>query len=171
MNGIQHIGAFYSRGPHFRRLLRHLRARFPGARISAVVPPSYPGGHIAGLADEVLVTARSDRAARAFFSVLRQVRAANFDLFVTMFDSPRLRVLSQLSAARYRCCFTPDGRFFTLGLPLPGTVPGPGKGVGGSSLIRIAARSLYASLRGRLRYRYLHYIVHHRPVDKGSNRT
>ena len=36
------IAVFYSLGPHFQRTLERLRADFPAAEITAMVPPGFP---------------------------------------------------------------------------------------------------------------------------------
>ena len=38
----QRIGAFYSDGPHFQRMLRALREAYPDGTITAIIPPDYP---------------------------------------------------------------------------------------------------------------------------------
>jgi len=113
----QHIVAFYSRGPHYMRLLRHLRAVHPGARITAMIPPSFPGETIAGLADEVWTTPAPPHGLRnpgALAGLIRQIRAVHCARFVVMFDSPRLRMVALLSGARERWCFGPDGRYAVI---------------------------------------------------------
>lgn len=147
-------------------MLRQLRAKHPEARITALVPSGYPREHIADLADDVVSTMRGDRMASAFWSVVKQIRAGNYDLFVTMFDSPRLRVLSLWSGASQRYCFTPDGRYLPMG---GATLHGAQRGqenAGGRSLFGILLATLWANVRGRLLYAYIRHVVYHRPVEK-----
>jgi ADP-heptose:LPS heptosyltransferase len=167
MRPIQHIGVFYSRGPHFRRALKHVRGAYPEASITALVPPAYPAESIAGLANKVVVTVRAERTLSTFLSIIGQIRSNRYDLLVTMFDSPRLRVLSHLSRARFRYCFTPDGRYFAQGDPIPSESPDKDKlRTVNRSLIRSLVTSLKAQLFGWILYHYIRYIVRHRPVDK-----
>ena len=48
------ICAFYSRGPHYVRLLRCLRENYPDATLVAAIPTSFPYHAIEGLVDETL---------------------------------------------------------------------------------------------------------------------
>jgi hypothetical protein len=110
----QHIVAFYSRGPHYARLLRHLRETHPGARITALIPPVFPADTLAGLADAVLITPAPPHGLRnpnALIALIRQIRATNCTRFVVMFDSARLRLVAMASGAPERWCFGPDGGY------------------------------------------------------------
>lgn len=153
MSVPENICAFYSRGPHFLRMLKQLRAQYPEARITAVVPPTFPAEAALGIANQVIKTQhaqwslRQHRALRKLVGVLREGR---YDLFATMFDSPKLRVLAALSGARARVCFTIDGRQIPLKLAVF------------SQLLDALARNI----KGRLLYAYLHYVVYARPVQK-----
>lgn len=153
MSAPENICAFYSRGPHFLRMLKQLRAAHPEARITAVVPPTFPAEAALGLANQVIKTQhaqwslRQHRALRKLVGVLREGR---YDLFATMFDSPKLRLLAALSGARARVCFTIDGRQIPLRLAVLG------------QLVDALARNI----KGRLLYAYLHYVVYARPVQK-----
>lgn len=150
MSEIRRIAAFYSRGPHFRKLLKYLRGQYPGAHISAIIPQNYPMDVVKPLADEIMLTEHSARSLGALLSVRRQVQAGRFDLFVTMFDSPRLRILSHMTGVPNRYCFSPDGRYFKQD----------------SSVIVSMLSTAWGYLRGRGLYVYLRYVVHHRPVWK-----
>ena len=114
MNDQQHIVAFYSRGPHYARLLRHLRKAHPNARITAMVPPGFPAETLAELADAVLVTPAPPHGLRnptTLIALIQQVRATNCARFVVMFDSTRLRLVAMASSAPERWCFGPDGSY------------------------------------------------------------
>lgn len=153
MTAPQNICAFYSRGPHFLRMLKQLRAAYPEARITAVVPPTFPAEAALGLANQVIKTQhaqwslRQHKALRKLVAVLREGR---YDLFAVMFDSPKLRLLAVLSGARARVCYTVDGRQLPLKLAVLGQL----------------ADALARNIRGRLLYAYLHYVVYARPVQK-----
>ncbi|MFP4499431.1 MAG: glycosyltransferase family 9 protein [Candidatus Hydrogenedentota bacterium] len=151
MNKPERVCAFYSHGPHFRRLLRDLRNRYPEARLTALVPPGYPEAHIAGLADEIARTEQTNYSARDWKGIrrlLKQIRAGNCDVFVVMFDSPRLRILSALTRAPRRYCYTADGRYFRARL----------------SLLAALGSTLYRRIRGHLTYACIRWVVYHRPV-------
>lgn len=156
MNGVERICAFYSRGPHFERLLAELRKRYPGAHLTAMIPPGYPPEAVEGLADECLTTghaAHSLRQPAAVWSVLQLIRNGHYDVFVVMFPSAKLGLLARLTGIPRRFCQTPDGRF----LPLR------------STLLRTSVRTVYRAIRGRLLYAYIHYVVHHCPVKNPTN--
>ena len=114
MSAQQHIVAFYSRGPHFARLLRHLRRVHPDARLSAMIPPGFPADTLTDLADAVLVTPAPPHGLRnpgALSALVRQIRATHCTRFVVMFDSARLRLVAMASGAPERWCFGPDGGY------------------------------------------------------------
>ncbi len=113
----QHIVAFYSRGPHYVRLLRHLRSVHPNARITAMIPPAFPGDTLVGLADAVVATPPPPHGARspgALMALIRQIRSRGCTRFVVMFDSPRLRLVAMASGAPERWCFGPDGSYAAI---------------------------------------------------------
>jgi ADP-heptose:LPS heptosyltransferase len=113
----QHIVAFYSRGPHFARLLRHLRRVHPDARLSAMIPPGFPADTLTDLADAVLVTPAPPHGLRnpgALSALVRQIRATHCTRFVVMFDSARLRLVAMASGAPERWCFGPDGSYTAI---------------------------------------------------------
>lgn len=153
MSKTLRIGALYSRGPHFPRTLQQIRRVHPDAHITAIVPPEYPRDTLEGLADAVVATARNVRSGanwKTALAVLRQIRAGQYDQFVVMFDSLKLRLLAAGSGAASRCCHTVDGRVIPLSRnPLP-------------ALLRAFARSV----RGHIAYAYIRWVVYHRPVEK-----
>ena len=153
MAEVKHICAFYSYGAHYVRLLKRLRTEHPNAQLTALVPKGYPVETVAQWADETKETEQAEYGlgnAGALVRLLKSVRAERYDLFAVMFESPKLRLLAALAGARGRYCLTPDGRFVPLKLTGPALV----------------LRFLYNNLRGRLRYAYIHYVVHHKPVKR-----
>ena len=147
------ICALYSHGPHYRRLLRFLHQRYADAHITALVPPDYPAEHVADDADAVLQADTPRRDLRGLGHLLRQIRRGKFDVFVVMFDSPRLRILSALTGVPRRYCYSVDGRYERVRL----------------SLLRAAADAVYRNVRGRLTYAYVHWVVYHRPVKRNDD--
>ncbi len=149
------IGALYSRGPHFPRVLQKLREQHPGAQITAIIPPEYPRDALEGLADAVVVTGQNAQMGghwKTAFAVLAQIRAGKYDHFVVMFDSLKLRLLAAGSGAASRFCHSVDGRIIPLSRnPLP-------------ALLRACARSV----RGHIVYAYIRWVVYHRPVEKSQ---
>ncbi len=146
------ICAFYSRGPHFMRLLAFLRERHPRAHITALVPPGYPKELLREHANAIMETAKTRYAARDIAGIralLRQIRAGRFHEFVVMFDSPRLRLLAALTRAPLRSCFTIDGRYLPLRL----------------SPLRVLASTIYRASRGRLTYAWVCLNVRLRRVE------
>lgn len=112
----ERICAFYSRGPHFVRMLRCLRENYPHAVLVAAIPSSFPLDVIAGLTDETIRLPNGDETPRSRrdWATLRRIRKARCTQIVVMFDSPRLALLSLLSGAPKRRCFTVDGRFYRI---------------------------------------------------------
>lgn len=153
MKSPENICAFYSRGPHFLRMLKFLRTLHPHARITAVVPPSFPAEAALGVANQVIKTQHAQwslRQHRALRKLVRVLREGRYDLFVTMFDSPKLRLLAAMSGARIREAYTIDGRYLPLRLALG----------------RQVAAAISRNVRGRILYAYLYYQVHYRRVQK-----
>jgi hypothetical protein len=114
---IERICAYYSRGPHFVRNLKTLRQAHPDAHLTAIVPPDYPVESLGDRADTVEplgLPADGRRDTRAVLRLARHLRAGRHDLFVVMFDSPKLRLLASLSGARRAECLTIDGRRFPV---------------------------------------------------------
>jgi ADP-heptose:LPS heptosyltransferase len=147
MSDIRRVCAYYSRGPHFTRNLKTLRDMYPGAEITALVPPGYPRKPLAGLAEHIESTRQTQYGARdlkAFFGLIRQIRKARYDCFVVMFDSPKLRLLGTLSGAKERYCLTIDGRYLALRLALLSQVIG----------------TVVRHVHGRLTYLRLWLVVH-----------
>lgn len=147
MNKDFHIGIFYSYGPHFIRTVRSLRADSPEARITAFVPAEFPAGLLGGL-DVVLAPILGNPAERrspgVLLSIVRAIRRQRLDVFVVLFDSPRLRLLAALSGARERQCCLVDGRTLPVRVTIAGNV----------------FRTLGGRLRGQFRYARIWLSVH-----------
>jgi hypothetical protein len=151
MDNAQTICALYSRGPHFSRVLNHLRKTAPQARIIALVPATYPDDYLEGLADEV-VTLQATSGVAGLKEVRRKVKAGGADALVVMFDSPRLRLLARLCPVRQRWCYTIDGRFFPVRL----------------ALFRQVLQAIVRRIRGYLLYRRIRKTVYKKPVEPGK---
>ncbi len=140
------IGALYSRGPHFGRMLAYLRKQWPDAEITALAPPGYLRGSTEKLADEFVEIGQSRygfRDVAALRELVRQIRGARFDVFVTMFASTKLRLLASRSNAAERFVFTPDGRLLPLRL----------------ALVRRFLGGLGRRVRGQVTYAWIYCVV------------
>lgn len=150
MKNAAKVGVFYSRGPHFVKALKFLRAAFPDARLTAIVPPGFPGNSLENCCDEILEAGGT----RGLMALLRAIRAAGFDEFVILFPSLKQRLLAQFSGASERYCYSVNGDFQQVRL----------------ALISSLAGAVYRTIRGRLTYAYIYYVVHHRPVHGASDK-
>jgi len=112
----ERICAFYSKGPHFVRMLKRLRDEYPGETLIAAIPTSYPFNIIEPLIDETIRLPEQDEIAgvRRWWAVIRRLRRARCSHFVVMFDSPRLNLLARASNTGRRWCFSVDGRMHAL---------------------------------------------------------
>lgn len=111
------ICAFYSHGPHFRKVLQGLRKSYPKSHITALLPPGYPSAVIRELVDTYEFTQYKQYRATQFGALLnlrKQIRKNKPDVFIVMFDSNRLRLLGSLSGVRERYCITPRGHWKQL---------------------------------------------------------
>ena len=113
----ERICAFYSKGPHFVRMLKHLREAYPGETLIAAIPASFPFTTIEPLVDETIRLPEPVGQPG-----LRRARCSHM---VVMFDSPRLNLLARFSGAGCRWCFTVDGRLHALAHALPGLLLSP----------------------------------------------
>jgi len=147
MNAGKRICAYYSTGPHFRRMLERLRQDSPDAVIAAWIPPGLPLSDAErSLTDEVVVTELahySPRNVRACARLVKQIRAKRFDVFSVMFQSPQLSVLAALSGARECVYITPRGQRIVIS----------------RSVARVAATWLTENVRGRMRYAWIWLAV------------
>ena len=146
------VCAFFSSGPHYRKVLQGLRARYPDAEVHAVVPPRYPEEAAAALATTVHRTEHDHYGPgdpAALWQLLRWLRGQRFDVFVVMFQSPKLVALARLSGAPERYCHTLDGRYAALRMPL----------------FKQCLSLLSRRAEGRRTYARIHRIVRTRPVE------
>jgi uncharacterized protein YbaR (Trm112 family) len=141
------ICVFYSKGRTYLDVLQCVRKQYPDARLYAIIPPGYPvSAEERSLVDNAIQTDRPRytlRDLRPLISLIRQIRAAHFDAFVVMFDSPRLRIFSALSGAQQRLFCRMDGQLVPLQDSIPDTL----------------ADTLVRSIRGRLTYACIWLIV------------
>jgi DNA-binding transcriptional LysR family regulator len=149
MTDIRRIGAFYSRGPHFGRVLARLREEYPEADITAHVPEGFPEAPVREHGARILYCGGAPPL-RALPSLIRSLRAQRYDLFVVIFDSPKLRLLAAASGAKQRCCHTVDGRIFPLR----------------TAFSRMLAGGIWRRLCGAIVYARIWCVVHFRPVKK-----
>ena len=150
------MAVFYSAGAHFTRALETLRAQEPGAHITAIVPRGHPAADAArGLVDRVEITecpAYSPRDWAACFRLVRGIRAARYDGFAVLYDSPQLRMLAALSGARARAWLTASGERFPL--------------AGGVTAVSFSLA--FCRLRGLLAYAGMWLAVRCLPVRGGK---
>lgn len=141
------ICAYFSVGRNYLKVLRAIRAEEPNARLCAMVPAGYPVSEAeASVADEIIETQLARYSAwnvPACLRLVRQLRAGRYDVFVVMFDSTELQVLSSLAGARRRSYCTMDGRLVPLTAPIP----------------RVLAGAVARTVRGRLAYALLWLAV------------
>jgi hypothetical protein len=142
------VGALYSKGPHYLRMLAHLRSRYPKAELIALVPEGYPEEVLAGRCDRIITTPPS-RGPGALFPLLRILRAERLDIFCVMFHSARLQVVSALSGARETMCYTAGGQYFRVRYDLAPQL----------------SHWVYRQIRGRLLYARIWWEVRTTKVD------
>jgi hypothetical protein len=120
-----------------------------------MVPPGYPRAALAGTGADIIETecgAYGLRNLPALLRLVRSLRAARYDQFVVMFDSPKLRLLAGLSGARECRCHTVDGRVLPVRM----------------APLRTLLDTLARNLRGRIAYAYIRWVVYHRPVKENA---
>ena len=147
MSKEHHIGLFYSYGPHFMKTARALRRECPEARITAFLPKEFPIDLLSGLdivMAQILPNPGTHRSLSSLISIVRAIRARRLDLFVVLFDSPRLRLLSVLSGAAERQCRLVDGRTIPVRFTLAGSM----------------ADTAFRRIRGNMRYARIWIEVH-----------
>lgn len=148
------IAVFLSKGRNYGEVLRDVRHNYPQARIDAVIPKAYPlSEEEQTLADAILETEQaqySPRAIRPLCRLIRRLRAPHYDLFVILFDSPKLRLLARLSRARNCACHQPSRRLAPMQ----------------PRITSIFADILFRNVRGRLVYGMIWAAVHLLPVKR-----
>ena len=111
MNQSERVCVFFSVGSDFAKVVKIIRARNPGAHITAMTPPDFPTDGIP--ADEVIRMEvdryRPWQVARVR-RLARQLRAGRYDRFVVLFPSTKLKILASLSGAPQCECWGADGR-------------------------------------------------------------
>lgn len=153
MTNIKNICVFYSHGPHFGRTLKKVRKDYPQAQITAMVPPEFPAEALEGLANRMVHTKDASYSIKEpgkVMALIKQIRRGNYDLFVTLFESPKLRILASRSGACERYCSSVDGRFF----PLRGL------------LLNHILLQCWRNIKGRIRYRYICWVIRTQPIQK-----
>jgi len=147
MNHRPNVCVYYSEGPNFGARLRAVRKRFPNARVCAMAPPARSlTDEEQDLVDEVICTAHdhySPLHLQACWSLVRRIRRARFDVFVVMFDSLQLNLLTGLSRARRAECWDSEGRIFQLPHSLP------------AAILRVASRPVL----GRTKWAWIQTIT------------
>lgn len=150
MTDIKRIGVFYSRGPHFVRVLGRIRGEYPDAEIDAYVPEGFPETPVLEQGARCVPCAGGNTPG-VLPRLIRSFRAARYDLFVVMFDSPKLQLLAAASGARQRLCHTVDGRVIPVRL----------------ALTQMLGGGLWRRLCGVIAYARIWYTVRCKPVNKG----
>jgi hypothetical protein len=147
MSAGPRICVFYSKGRTYVDVLRCVAKAFPNAQLVAVIPAGYPlSPEETSLSAEVVMTESTRYSARqpgALLRLVRQLRAARYDTFVILFDSPRLRIFSALSRAKERLHCRMDGQLVPVTASIPGT------------MLDVAWRNV----KGRIVYRWIWLVV------------
>jgi len=104
MSANERIGLYYSPGPHFGAVLGALREHWPEAHLVALVPKDFPDDETLHSADAVLrivpEQARLTRP-RRLLGLAQALRQQQFDRFIVLFPSGRLRLLAGVSGAAH----------------------------------------------------------------------
>ncbi len=111
------IGLLYSFAPHFKQAAAALREQYPEAHITALVPPDFPEAAVCGVVDRQETCAPAPGGKRGLGEALRLarvIRTARFDVFVVLFDSPRLQALAAISGATRRFWYGLDAALHPL---------------------------------------------------------
>lgn len=116
----ERICAFYSKGPHYVRMLKRLRAEYPGETLIAAIPTGFPFSVIEPLVDETIRMPEAGEGTpiRRAVGTLLRLRRARCTHIVVMFDSPRLNLLARLSGTGRGWLYSVDGRLCALERPL-----------------------------------------------------
>jgi len=159
MNTTPRICAFLSKGRNFVDVLKDIRSAYPKTPIDAVIPLDYPlSDEERALVDRIVETKKAHyslRDAGPLFRLVRQLRAEHYNLFVIMFDSPKLRLLARLSNAKACTFHRLDHRM----LPIYPSIP------------RIVADMAFRNVWGRVAYAYIWLVVHLLRTNKTQERA
>jgi ADP-heptose:LPS heptosyltransferase len=134
-------------------MLNHLRQAHPGARLIALVPPGYPVDVLQDRCDEVQTTPQATyglASPGALIKLIASIRNERYAVFVVMFHSPKLRVVSALSGAPQRMCYTADNRYFPVSLNFA------------TGISTWVARNI----QGRITYARIWWIVNRQKIGK-----
>ena len=119
----ERVCVFYSVGQEYDSILRSIRSQFPNAELTALVPSAYlDTDAIAPLVDKVIRTRYTRYALHQpwrTFDLVNELRAADYDRFIVIFDSVKLRILAAMSHARACCCWALHGRIIPLETNVP----------------------------------------------------
>lgn len=147
MTEPRRVCVYFSKGRSFGDALSAVRRYYAGARICAMIPAGARLTDVeSSLVDEVVITEEavySMRHPRKLAHVIWKIRAARYDSFVILFDSPKLRLLAVASGARERAYCALNGRVAAIRPSVAGTVLG------------VVARSLW----GRFAYAIIWLVV------------
>lgn len=153
MSDVRTVCAYYSKGPHYLRMLHHLRKTHHHARIVALVPPSYPVEVLADRCDEVRKTSCESYGLKdpaSLAGLIGDLRRTQYDEFTVMFHSPKLRTVAILSGAPRRMVYTADNRYFPVS----------------ADYLRDALAWISRNARGRITYARIWWIVRTQKVGK-----
>ena len=113
------IMIFWSTSLHFETAVRNLRARFPNANLIAVAPLSRTESlSAAAELDDVIGMSKEKLSIPADLGecvrLIRAIRKAKCDLFVTLFDSRALNMLQSLARSRKHSLYNSRGELIPL---------------------------------------------------------
>ena len=97
------ICLFYSYGPHFLRTVRNLRQTYETAVITTFIPKDFPQELFAGLTitcRPILPNPGEVRPLRLIATIVQAIRRTRPDVFIVLFNSPKLRILAAFSGPK-----------------------------------------------------------------------
>lgn len=118
MTTAERIGVFFNKGRNLTDVLRAVRKEHPAAHICAIVPKSYSATE-----QELALVQETAYVERAryglgdmggFVRLIGQIRKQRYDVFVIMFDTPKVRLLGAVSGARAVWYCRLDGRLVPI---------------------------------------------------------
>lgn len=137
----------YSYSFHFLRSLTHLKECYPENMLMVLVPHEFPETAIMipGVRICPVLLQPGERwTLRSLLQLILWIRGQSPDVFVTLFDSPRLRMLSLVSGASERYWISPQGVLKKMP----------------RNLLHGVLKSILSSFKGRLLYAYIWIHVH-----------